>query len=69
MALRLVDLDVLDPESIEAVLRLMSHPDNVENDQLMKNSVVAVFFLRALQAVNYFDGVAPKRAKGDKNLT
>ena len=65
----LVDGDVLEPDSIEAVLRLMSHQDNVDEEQLMKNAVIAVLFLRALQAVHYFDGVATKRGTNDKNLS
>lgn len=50
-------------------MRLMSHQEDVEDEQQMKNAVIAVLFLRALQAVNYFEGVAPRRGKGDKNLT
>ena len=65
----LVDHDVLEPDSIEAVLRLMSHQDNVDEEQLMKNAVIAVLFLRALQAVHYFDGVATKRGTYDKHLS
>lgn len=64
-----MDRDVLEPDSIEAVLRLMSHQDNVDEEQLMKNAVIAVLFLRALQAVHYFDGVATKRGTNDKNLS
>ena len=65
----IVDRDVLEPDSIEAVLRLMSHQENVDGQQLMKNAVTAVLFLRALQAVHYFDGVAPKRGVYDKSLS
>ena len=59
----------MESDSIEAVLRLMSHQDSVDETQLMKNAVIAVLFLRALQAVHYFDGVAAGAKRGTYVLT
>ena len=60
--------DVWDSADIEPVLRLMSHQEDIDEDKLMKNSVIAVMFLRALQAANYFGPVMPRKSKTDRKL-
>ena len=66
----LVNCDIWESGSIESLLCLMSHQDDIEEDQLMKNAITAVFFMRALQAANYFERYASpaKRLRGDKTL-
>ncbi|XP_059084341.1 SET and MYND domain-containing protein 4-like [Tigriopus californicus] len=60
--------EIWSSDAIEPLLRLMSHQDEIEPEVLMKNAVIAVFFLRALQAVNYFEDVMPRKSKTDKRL-
>ena len=55
-------------EDIEPVLRLMSHQEDIDGDKLMQNSVIAVMFLRALQAANYFEPVMPRKSRTDRKL-
>ncbi len=56
-----VDTDIWESDSIESLLRLMGHQRDMEEKQLLSNAVIAVFFLRALQAVDYFSGEVMRR--------
>ena len=51
-----VDTEPWESDGIESLLRLMGHHKDLEEKQLMSNAVMAVFFLRALQAAGYFHG-------------
>ena len=53
--------EVWESDAIEPLLRLMSHQDDIEPEVLMKNAVIAVFFLRALQSAGYFNEVMPRK--------
>ena len=46
----------------------MSHQEDIDEDKLMKNCVIAVMFLRALQAANYFEPVMPRKPKTERKL-
>ena len=60
--------EVWESHAIEPLLRLMSHQDEIEIESLLQNAVIAVFFLRALQATDYFRDVMPRKSILDKKL-
>ena len=46
----------------------MGHQKDMDEEKLLENAVIAVFFLRALQTAGYFDGWLRRKHPGDKRL-